>query len=78
MGGDNSDMRPGTTRLFRRLRYLLRRRQFDDDLSEEMEFHRALKQRELEDRGCSSICIESVPSTPDWDAIRDRLNRASA
>ncbi len=34
--------------------------------------------RELEDRGCSSICIESVPSTPDWDAIRDRLNRASA
>jgi len=44
-------MRPGTTRLFRRLRYLLRRRQFDDDLSEEMEFHRVLKQRELEDRG---------------------------
>ena len=34
--------------------------------------------RELEDRGCSSICIETVPASPDWDAIRDRLNRASA
>jgi L-threonylcarbamoyladenylate synthase len=34
--------------------------------------------RELEDRGCNSICIESVPSSPDWDAIRDRLTRASA
>jgi L-threonylcarbamoyladenylate synthase len=34
--------------------------------------------RELEDRGCTSICIESVPSKPEWDAIRDRLTRASA
>lgn len=34
--------------------------------------------RELEDRGCTSICIESVPASPEWDAIRDRLNRASA
>src|SRR5262249_9628279 len=34
--------------------------------------------RELEDRGCNSIVIESVPSSPDWDAIRDRLTRASA
>jgi len=34
--------------------------------------------RELEERGCTSICIESVPSSPDWDAIRDRLTRASA
>ena len=34
--------------------------------------------RELEDRGCTSICIESVPSTREWDAIRDRLTRASA
>ena len=33
--------------------------------------------RELEDRGCTSICIESVPSTGDWDAIRDRLTRAA-
>jgi len=34
--------------------------------------------RELEDRGCTSICIETVPASPDWDAIRDRLTRASA
>ena len=34
--------------------------------------------RELEDRGCTSICIESVPRIPEWDAIRDRLTRASA
>ena len=33
--------------------------------------------RDLEDRGCTSIYIESVPSTPEWDAIRDRLTRAS-
>ena len=33
--------------------------------------------RELEDRGCTSICIESVPSTSEWDAIRDRLARAA-
>ncbi len=34
--------------------------------------------RELEDRGCTSICIESVAATSEWDAIRDRLTRASA
>ena len=34
--------------------------------------------RELEDRGCTSICIESVPASPEWDAIRDRLTRAAA
>jgi len=34
--------------------------------------------RDLEDRGCTSICIESVPATPEWDAIRDRLTRAAA
>ncbi|MFL5312636.1 MAG: L-threonylcarbamoyladenylate synthase [Myxococcales bacterium] len=34
--------------------------------------------RELEDRGCTSICIESVPESPEWDAIRDRLTRAAA
>jgi L-threonylcarbamoyladenylate synthase len=34
--------------------------------------------RELEDRGCTSICIEAVPPTPEWDAIRDRVTRASA
>ena len=34
--------------------------------------------RELEDRGCTSICVESVPASPEWDAIRDRLTRAAA
>jgi L-threonylcarbamoyladenylate synthase len=34
--------------------------------------------RDLEDRGCTAICIESVPAAPEWDAIRDRLTRASA
>jgi L-threonylcarbamoyladenylate synthase len=34
--------------------------------------------RDLEDRGCTSICVESVPASPEWDAIRDRLTRASA
>jgi predicted permease len=37
--------------LLLRLGHLFRRRQFDDDLAEELEFHRDLKQRELEDRG---------------------------
>ena len=33
--------------------------------------------RDLEDRGCTSIAIEAVPETSDWDAIRDRLTRAA-
>jgi L-threonylcarbamoyladenylate synthase len=33
--------------------------------------------RELEDRDCTSIAIESVPRSADWDAIRDRITRAS-
>jgi predicted permease len=38
-------------RLLHRVRYLLHRRQFDEDLAEEMAFHHALKQRDLEERG---------------------------
>jgi L-threonylcarbamoyladenylate synthase len=34
--------------------------------------------RELEDGGCSAIAIEAVPDDPAWDAVRDRLSRASA
>jgi L-threonylcarbamoyladenylate synthase len=34
--------------------------------------------RDLEDAGCKAIVIEQVPAAPDWDAIRDRLTRASA
>jgi L-threonylcarbamoyladenylate synthase len=34
--------------------------------------------RDLEDAGCAAIVIEQAPAGPDWDAIRDRLARASA
>lgn len=34
--------------------------------------------RDLEDEECSTIVIEEVPPSPEWDAIRDRLARASA
>jgi putative ABC transport system permease protein len=39
--------------LFLRIRHLLRRRQFEDDLAEELASHRALKQQELEKLGRS-------------------------
>ena len=34
--------------------------------------------RELEDAECAAIVIEEVPLAPEWDAVRDRLARASA
>jgi len=34
--------------------------------------------RALEDAGCDAIVVEDVPHTAEWDAIRDRLLRASA
>ena len=34
--------------------------------------------RDLEDADCASIVIEQVPASHEWDAIRDRLTRASA
>ena len=37
--------------LMRRLSWLVRRKRFDTDLAEEMDFHRAMTQRELESRG---------------------------
>jgi predicted permease len=37
--------------LLRRLWYAIRKRQFEADLAEELEFHRELKQREIEGRG---------------------------
>ena len=33
--------------------------------------------RDLEDAGCTSIAVERVPGTPEWDAVRDRLTRAA-
>jgi predicted permease len=38
-------------RLLARVRHLLQRQQFENDLAEEMAFHRDLKQRDLEERG---------------------------
>jgi hypothetical protein len=38
----------------RRLRYFVRQRQADDDLLTELEFHREMKQRELEAAGLRS------------------------
>src|SRR5580700_9749110 len=37
--------------LLRRVRYAMRRRRLDDELAEEMAFHRAMTQREIEARG---------------------------
>jgi L-threonylcarbamoyladenylate synthase len=33
--------------------------------------------RELDGAGCETILIEAPPETPEWDAIRDRLQRAA-
>jgi L-threonylcarbamoyladenylate synthase len=32
---------------------------------------------ELEDRECAEAWVEDVPPSPEWDAIRDRLRRAT-
>jgi putative ABC transport system permease protein len=53
------------------LRHVLRRRQFDADLREELEFHHAMKQRELEARGCA-------PGDAAWLAQRALGSRALA
>ena len=39
------------SRLLRRLRYLIRQRQMDADLADELAFHNAMKQSELERSG---------------------------
>ena len=41
------------SKLFRRFHHLVRRRQNEADLAEELEFHRSLKQKELEEAGVS-------------------------
>ncbi len=48
----------------------------DDPQGYARELYAAL--RDLEDADCGSILIEQVPDAPEWDAIRDRLTRASA
>ena len=34
--------------------------------------------RRLDKLGGSRILVESVPESPQWDAVRDRLSRAAA
>jgi L-threonylcarbamoyladenylate synthase len=34
--------------------------------------------RELDKLGAQRILVERVPEEPEWDAVRDRLQRASA
>lgn len=43
------------SKLLRRLAYLIRQRQLDAELAEELEFHRDMKQRELEAEGMSAL-----------------------
>jgi L-threonylcarbamoyladenylate synthase len=34
--------------------------------------------RDFDARGVRIIWIETPPNTPDWEGVRDRLNRAAA
>jgi len=34
--------------------------------------------RDFDARGVQTIWIETPPHTPDWEGVRDRLNRAAA
>jgi len=34
--------------------------------------------RELDDQGVHLIWVEEPPATPEWDGVRDRLQRAAA
>ena len=34
--------------------------------------------RELDDEGAQLIWVEQPPDTPDWEGVRDRLQRAAA
>jgi L-threonylcarbamoyladenylate synthase len=34
--------------------------------------------RDFDDRGAQLIWVEQPPDTPDWDGVRDRLQRAAA
>ena len=53
-------------KLLRRLRHFWRRRQMAEELAEEMEFHRALQQRELEESGLSRQEAASTPRGAPW------------
>ena len=44
--------------LLRRVWYVIRQRQFERDLAEEIEFHRAMAQRDLEQRGVGAAAAD--------------------
>jgi len=46
--------------LLRRVWYVIRQRQFERDLAEEIEFHRAMAQRDLEQHGVGTVTADSM------------------
>ena len=55
---------------------VLRRRMPDDAVETARQLFAVL--REFDAQGVRLIWVETPPSSPDWDAVRDRLQRASA
>ena len=55
---------------------VLRRRMPDDAAATAQQLFAVL--REFDVQGVKLIWIEAPPDTPDWDGVRDRLQRASA
>ena len=55
---------------------VLRRRMPDDAAATAQQLFAVL--REFDAQGAKLIWVESPPPTPDWDAVRDRLQRAAA
>lgn len=55
---------------------VLRRRMPDDAAATAQQLFAVL--RELDAQGVQLIWIETLPDTPEWDGVRDRLQRASA
>ena len=54
----------------------MRRRMPDDAGATAQQLFAVL--REFDAQGATLIWIETVPDTPDWDGVRDRLQRAAA
>jgi L-threonylcarbamoyladenylate synthase len=55
---------------------LLRRRMPDDAIETARQLFAVL--RDFDDQGVRLIWVETPPPTPEWDGVRDRLQRASA
>jgi L-threonylcarbamoyladenylate synthase len=59
-----------------RSRRILRRRMPDDAAATAQQLFAVL--REFDALGVKLIWIETLPDSPEWDGVRDRLQRASA